>query len=385
LGVGGGFVGFYLAFGPLSLNVVEGVVEVLGFPVRAGSSVVVPLGRSVSVKVLGSFSVSDWSRLRPFDGSVYASMDSIAEGLSVYRSVVLIGPTDSGKSTLASWVANKVALRGAVAYYLTTDVGQNEVFCPAFVSLARARPPVIPGYSESFTDVKPCFVGSFTPSDSVDRYVECAVELARMADGPLVVDTDGWVSREGVRVKARIAEEIGADVIVAVGLDDVVVEQLRSARGAEVVKLTRLVEGRVKTVEERRIHRERLLTLRLLGARQVKVRVDDVEVDGTPLFKGKPLDYGTVRSINPKLVYAEQHGERIVAVYRGATQPINIDGTLLPLEWEKNLIAAVHCGNQVKPGVVERIDYRTRSIVVRTPCSERINRIEIGKVKVEVK
>jgi polynucleotide 5'-hydroxyl-kinase GRC3/NOL9 len=278
-----------------------------------------------------------------------------------------------------------VALRGAVAYYLTTDVGQNEVFCPAFVALARTSPPVIPGYSESFTDVKPCFVGSFTPSDSVDRYVECVVKLARMADGPLIVDTDGWVSGEGVRVKARIAEEIGADVIVAIGLEDVVVEQLRSARGAEVVKLQKLVEGRVKTVEERRIHRERLLTLRLLGARQVKVRVDDVEVDGTPLFKGKPLDYQTVRSINPKLVYAEQHRERIVAVYKGMVQPVNIDGILIPLEWEKNLIAAVHCGNQIKPGVVERIDYRARSIVVRTPCSERINRIEIGKVKVEVK
>ncbi len=372
---------FYLASGPLSINVIEGSIEVLGFPVKAGSTIVIPLGRSVSIKVLGSINVSDRLKLKPLDVKVYETFDSIAESISAYERIILIGPTDSGKSTLASWISNKKALKGVTTYYLTTDVGQNEVFCPGFTALARTTPPVIPGYSGSFTDIKPCFVGSFTPSDSIDKYIDCASKLAKLAKGSLIVDTDGWVTEEGIRSKVRLANEIEADVIVAVGLEEGSIEQFRSTTRAEIIKLPRLVE-KEKTVEERRVHRERLLTLRLLGARQVKVRVDEVEVEGIPLFKGKPLDYSTLKSISQRLVYAEQVGSRMVAVYKGAVPP-GVEGILLPLEWERNLIAAVYCNDHIKPGIIERIDYKTKSIIVRTPCNEKIRRIEVGKVKVE--
>ena len=71
MGGGSYTLSFYLASGPLSIRVVEGVVEVLGFPVRVGSTIVIPLGRSVSVKVSGSLSASDPSKLKPLDASVY--------------------------------------------------------------------------------------------------------------------------------------------------------------------------------------------------------------------------------------------------------------------------------------------------------------------------
>jgi polynucleotide 5'-hydroxyl-kinase GRC3/NOL9 len=382
MGGGSSTLGFYLASGPLSIRVVEGVVEVLGFPVGVGSTIVIPLGRSVSVRVSGSLSASDLSKLKPLDASVYNVFDSIAGELSAYERILLVGPTDSGKSTLAAWISNRVALRGSTAYYLTTDVGQNEVFCPGFEALAKTSPPVVPGYSGSFTDIKPCFVGSFTPSDSIERYISCASRLAMMAEGPLVVDTDGWASGEGVRVKARLAEEVGADVIVAIGLGDNIMRYLENVK-AKVMRLPKLVEGREKTVEERRVHRERLITLRLLGARQVKVKVDEVEVEGAPIFKGKPLEYNLVKNINPKLVYAEQQEGVLVAIYKGVTPP-SLDGVLIPLDWEKNLLAAVHCNNQVRPAVIERIDYKTRSIVLYTTCNERIERIEVGKVRVNI-
>jgi len=101
-------LGFYLASGPLSIRVVEGVVEVLGFPVRVGSTIVIPLGRSVSVKVSGSLSASDLSKLKPLDASVYNVFDSIAGELSAYERILLVGPTDSGKSTLAAWISNRM-------------------------------------------------------------------------------------------------------------------------------------------------------------------------------------------------------------------------------------------------------------------------------------
>ena len=373
---------YYLVSGPSSVRVVRGYLEVLGYRVVEGSTVVVPIGRSVPVKVEGEILVSDRNRLTPVASSVYESLDRVAEELSKLGRVMIVGPTDAGKSTLAAWILNKMHSRGLQAYYLTTDIGQNEVYCPGFIALAQTKPPVVPGYSASFHSVRPCFVGSFTPSDAIGKYAECIVKLSNVGEA-LVIDTDGWVWGDGLIVKARLSKMLSLDALVALGLPGELLELLRSNVDARVLSLPRLA-GREKSFEERRAHRERLITLRLLEAKRVNVKVDEVEIEGLPLFKGRPVEQRILRGISQNIVYAEVSEEGvIVAVYRGQ-KPAELKGLTLPLGWERGLLVAVECGGELNPGVLERIDYRARTLTIVSKCRERIRRIEVGKARVNL-
>ncbi|MFN4046132.1 MAG: Clp1/GlmU family protein, partial [Acidilobaceae archaeon] len=312
----------------------------------------------------------------------YERLDSLASEISRYGRVVFVGPVDSGKSTLAFWVSNKVFLRGSRAWYLTVDVGQNEVFCPGFEAIAAVEPPGIPGFTRSFSFVEPCFIGSFTPSDSLDKYLGCASRLSRIAQGHLVVDTDGWITPPGgLESKARLADAVNADLIVAIGLGEGEVRALRGT-SIEVLSLPRLVKGS-KSFEERRLHRERLLAQKLSGSKPRPVKLGETVVDGAPVFAGSPLEKTLFKSIAPNIVYAERTGEgSMTIVYRGRP-PSNIEAKLIPQGWEKGLIAAVH-GEGVHLGVIDKVNYETKTITIITPYQGPIRKIEMGKVKIDV-
>lgn len=373
--------GFYLISGPASVKVVSGFVDVLGFRVLPPSFFVVPIGRSVLARISGEVVISSGSMVS-IDGSSYEFLDSVASIVSGYDRIMVVGPMDSGKSTLSAWVLNKMYSKGVKAYYLMVDIGQNEVYCPGFVTLASPKPPVIPGYSGSFEEVKPCFVGSFTPSEAIDRYVACVSKLSKI-DKPLVMDTDGWVSEEGLNIKAKLARIAGVKVIVTLGLDDRMLEELKSNVEVEILSLPRIAPHR-KDREDRRIHRERLIKLRLLEAKPVKVKAEGITVEGLPVLRGKMVDPSIVGSMARNIVYAELLEEgSLVVVYRGRP-PGGLKGLLLPEGWEKGLLVAVECDNEVKPGVIEKIDYRSRSIIIITTCKGKVERIEVGKARVDL-
>ncbi len=375
------FSGTYLAVGPSSFRVVDGFVEVLGYPLGVGGSFVVPVGRSVPVRVDGFVEVfPSGGVLKPLGSGEYEWLDGLAFEISRYGRVVFVGPVDSGKSTLAFWVSNKMLLRGSKAWYLTVDVGQNEVFCPGFEAIAVLKPPGVPGFSGSFSLVEPCFIGSFTPSDSLDKYLGCASKLSRIAEGPLIVDTDGWVTPpEGLESKARLADAVGVDLIVAIGLGEGEVRVLKKT--VEVLSLPRLVKGS-KSFEERRLHRERLLAQKLSGSKPRAVKIEEVAVEGAPIFTGSPLEK-TFKNIAPNVVYAERTGEdSITIVYRGRP-PANLKAKLVPQGWEKGLIAAVH-GEGVHVAVIDRVNYDSKTITIITPYQGPVRKIEIGKVRVDV-
>lgn len=377
------FSGSYLAVGPSSFRVVDGVVEVLGYPLGVGGSFVVPVGRSVPVRVDGVLDVfPGGGALKPLGSGEYEGLDGLALEISRYGRVVFVGPVDSGKSTMAFWVSNKVLLRGLRAWYLTVDVGQNEVFCPGFEAVAALEPPGIPGFSGSFSLVEPCFIGSFTPSDSLDKYLGCASRLSRVAEGPLVVDTDGWVTPpKGLESKAMLADAVGADLIVTIGLGEGEVRVLKET-SIEVLSLPRLVKGS-KSLEERRLHRERLLAQKLSGSKPRPVKVEETVIEGAPIFAGSPLEKTVFKNMAPNIVYAERAGEgSITAVYRGRP-PANLEAKLIPQGWEKGLIAAIH-GEGVHPGVIDKVNYETKTITIITPYQGPIRKIEIGKVKIDV-
>jgi len=375
----------YVARGPGRLVVEKGTIEVLGYPVGEGSSILVPVGRAVPLLVGGEGARASYTgSLEEWSVEEYRRLDAIAGELGSHSRVMLVGPSDVGKSTLAAWTANKMALEGRNPLLATLDVGQNENFCPGFASSNHVEPPFIPGVGGPLA--RACFVGSFTPRGAEARYAYCAGHIVEAGES-WVMDTDGWVSDwDGLDSKLAAAGAAGPELVVSVGLEDRLHRYLVDRLAVETKKLPRLVESR-KTREERRTHRERLLSRALQGAKELSIRLDSTPVYGLPLFLGTPLDPEEVSSLlGVKVFYAEQAPQGItIVVPARARVPVPPTGKLRILRdgWERGLLAAVYEEGIPRPGLVTRISYRRMTIHVYAPTSGKPEMVEVGRARVD--
>ncbi|MEB2836526.1 MAG: Clp1/GlmU family protein [Desulfurococcales archaeon] len=369
--------GVYLVVGPAGLEMVSGEAEALGVSVGEGQRLVVPLGRRVPVLFRGARVLVSGGRVERGSLDVYRRLEEAARKVAgLGGRILLVGPTDSGKSTLAAWAVN---LLGGKARLLTVDVGQNEYYAPAFEALLPGG-ALLPGLAAGGS-LSTCFVGSFTPSRSHGRYIACASRLSRLAPGDVVVDTDGWVARpEGFASKVSLAEAVGADYVVTLGLPRDYGDSLARAAGAAHVLSLGDLGVRRKDREERRVHRERLLAARLVGSRPRPIRAVETVLVGSPVFNCESKGH-----MGP-VVYSEDCGDRVVVVVKKPPKPRR-QGRLLVLEegWERNRIAAVlgDDGNH-HIGLVERVNYRSRVFTVRTRYEGPARALLIGEARVDI-
>ena len=372
--------GVFLLRGPCSLKVVEGSVEALGGRLGEGEFVVVPAGRSIALRSEGARVEVSGCEPEAWNPEGYGRFEEAASHAGSSGRVVLVGPTDSGKSTLAAWILN----RWGGGWLLEADIGQNEVFAPGFEALTRPlQRVVVPGFLESFDKPRPCFVGSFTPSAAESKYLACAASLSRRAEGRLVVDTDGWVQRwGGLYSKAALAAATRAELVISLGLAKGSCSVLEDVSGVEVLCLSKLVEGSEKSREERSLHRDRLLARRLIGAKEWRLSLDEVEVRGAPVLHGTPIPLEEARNIEPSAVYAEAQEGGVAVVAKG--RPLGRSGVrFVRLGWEKGLLAAVHAKGEVELAVILSVDYRARKITIASRVESKPTVIEAGLVRVD--
>ncbi|WP_241759720.1 Clp1/GlmU family protein [Aeropyrum pernix] len=373
--------GSALVRGPGRIEVVEGAAEVLGGRLGEGSTLVVPAGRSVLARVEGRAIVSGVVSTGGVE-EAYNRFDSIAREASQRGRVAIVGPSDSGKSTLAAWIVN----RGGGGYrLLSADIGQNEVFAPGFMALASPQGVAVPGLDDSFSSVEPCFVGGFTPRGSESRYLACASRLASLAS-QVVVDTDGWISLwEGLESKAALAIASRARLVVAVGIASRRARLLERVWGLDTLSVERLAGEAGKSRGERALHRERLIALRTSGGRERRVRPGEAEIVGAPIFRGEPLAHEALKALHPAALYGESvDGDIVVVARRGGRVGVGSGLRVLREGWERGLIAAVHAGGVIHVGVVTRASYREPSLSVYTRAEGDIEVLEVGRARVDV-
>lgn len=140
-------------------------------------------------------------------------------GMSRRRLVVmLVGETDTGKSTLSTYLANTAIGRGLVPCIIDADIGQGDLAPPAAMGAALVREQaadlreVAAGYYE--------FVGSVTPAGSerlMVRRMRSMLARTRKISRLHIINTDGYVSDGGVAYKKMLARALAPDVIVCVG------------------------------------------------------------------------------------------------------------------------------------------------------------------------
>ncbi len=112
--------------------------------------------------------------------------------------ICIVGPLNSGKSSMARYVTNHLLSIHSKVAYLDCDVGQPEFSPCGMVSLHLISDPLLgPQFTHPLQPDFAQFIGSTSPKQDPDSYMNALMELigryrSRYSMIPLVVNTSGW-------------------------------------------------------------------------------------------------------------------------------------------------------------------------------------------------
>ncbi len=111
--------------------------------------------------------------------------------------VLLLGATDSGKTTLARYIVDHFAARGLIATLIDSDIGQSSIGLPGTIAMRTFQKPEELG---TFGPVTMFFIGGTNPALYIQRIIEGTRTMVRSAKRRglkmIIVDTSGLVQGE---------------------------------------------------------------------------------------------------------------------------------------------------------------------------------------------
>jgi polynucleotide 5'-hydroxyl-kinase GRC3/NOL9 len=132
--------------------------------------------------------------------------------------VMVVGESDSGKSTMCTYLSNLAVSRGYYPVMIDGDIGQGDIAPPCAAGAAALRSPVTDLRDATATMFE--FVGRISAAGAESEIASCLGALCRRSKklGNIqIINTDGYVHDLGVSYKKLIAEQVKPDVIVCIG------------------------------------------------------------------------------------------------------------------------------------------------------------------------
>jgi polynucleotide 5'-kinase involved in rRNA processing len=132
-------------------------------------------------------------------------------------SVIVLGPTDVGKSTLCVYLLNRLRSAGQDARIIDADIGQADIGPPTSIALSSPNRPIT-----SLTELTPesmIFIGHTTPSYVEAKLIRGIGRLAVRAAPPItIINTDGWIAeREAISYKINLITQIQPQLVLGLG------------------------------------------------------------------------------------------------------------------------------------------------------------------------
>ena len=310
--------------------------------------------------------------------------------------VMVVGDSDTGKSTLVTFLANELLNAGKSVAIVDSDVGQKGILPPATVSLA-----FLDGNFESPSELEGVahyFVGTVSPGQFIGEMavgVKRLVELAEDRADVILIDTTGFVTGPGFEMKRLKAELVRPDVIVLLERNNEL-EALAKALNpyGEVVRLAVSENARTVSREERREIRFRKWAAYFFNSHLVEFDVSQVSLTGTSLFNGRPLDErekALLSRVFRWLVLGgwESNGRYTVVKVDEDSFPRTYR-SLQAVDFEKlgNLIVGLIDGNGLclGLGILKWINFSSGILQVLTPVSgdllNEVREIRLGRMRV---
>jgi len=322
-----------VAEGPIKVRVAEGEALVCGGRCGRGREFVVVAERAVTIEAVDRLRLQVWegpgSRIERAEPTIPAEWRQVEEMMASGGVAMLVGPVDSGKTFMATYLANRLLERGVRVAVVDSDVGQSSIGPPATISMAVVGGPIM-----ALSDLEPkasYFVGSTTPSGHLLPMVvgtKRLVDVALREAEAVIVDTTGMVYGGPARaLKLYKAEAVRPDVVVLLERQGELAHlagQLE-ALGVRVLRLpaSRWVKPRGRA--ERRALRGRAFQhhFKGRGVQEVEVDLSRVRLVGAFIGTGYVADElkGDLEAVlGAPVDYCERIPEGVVVVVDGRPQ-----------------------------------------------------------------
>jgi polynucleotide 5'-hydroxyl-kinase GRC3/NOL9 len=258
--------------GPARLEVKKGKILLVGAEYDEGDSVVIHKYRSYDVLGVSNAEIEvflgdDGDIRKNEEGSkLIKCWTEIAEHVWEFSRegkgkpvVLVLGPVESGKTTLTAFISNHFIQRGFAVGLVEGDIGQEDLAIPGTVAMVRVKKVFTWQRSLGFNKLR--FVGCITPSQCREEILGAVYDLVNIAkEDPslnmVIINTDGWVkSSLALRHKLEILRWIKPTHVVVTDRD--LYETIISSVGnqAEILLADRPKNIRARDREARKLLR----------------------------------------------------------------------------------------------------------------------------------
>jgi polynucleotide 5'-hydroxyl-kinase GRC3/NOL9 len=191
-----------------------------------------------------------------------------------WRRVLVLGPSDAGKSWFCRYLCEHLLAAGRRAAVVDADIGQKIVGPPAAVTLchARAGSDLFAARPERFA-----FVGATSPIGHFLPLVVGAARLVAAADAEVtIIDTGGLVGGPGFALKLHKIAAVRPDGLVAIEKAGELAAILRANRHIPALRLAPAPEARAKSKEARAAARARRFTRYFAEAAPIDLAIAEI-------------------------------------------------------------------------------------------------------------
>ncbi len=371
---------YLIVRGPSKL-LAEGYFEINGAYMQK-CECVVPIGKSAIMKIdEATIQLSENASYEVLDKSpIPKEWEDIAEVANDYEKIMILGGVDTGKTTLATYLANKLES----TYILDADVGQKEVGIPASLSLAKKEDNII--FLHELKPLLSYFIGDISPEGKIFECVFGAWKLAEKSKGRTIINTTGLIDKEGIKLKKFKILALKPDLIICIERKNEL-EYIQKFFG-EKIKIIRIkVPNKAKEVtrEQRKFLRCRSYANYFSNAEILTVDGISEKIVSDFIFIGKKVDVSTG-------VYAELLGDLGIIVTNNFVNRDDIAKKLgvakiriVSHEIFKDIIIAFldEEGYAIDFGILKELNFKKDEAKILTPLKKKkFDKIELGKIKI---
>ncbi len=368
--------------------VVRGKAEVFGCRVER---ITVEKGKIVPLYILEDSEVEVSGNYIAVRGStIPKSWNSLVKKIEEegYKKIMLFGEIDSGKSSLATYLANK--LEGK-KWIVDLDIGQADVAHPCAMGFGFTDGGIISISNVEMVDG--FFVGVVSPTGKEARCLQGVAKIMNRieklrGEDYVIIDTTGWVKGKKARTyKLAKIEIIDPDLIVCFGETPYYLKDYNTFEVESFVLKKRSKELRSEI-------RSRIYERWLENSQLRRFSIEEVDIGNTTLFKGEEVEF-LEGVLETRVLFAEKGYDFLnVCVEEEVNVGLELikalldvydvrDVCIFSIDQIRGLLVGLYSDRYLGCGLLKDIDVENKEIVVETPVSEDVKRIEFGEIKLE--
>ncbi len=403
--------------GPAAVRVIDGEVYVLGITygpdskftvLRARKVIVKPLRESLLEITLGPDASVEEAKA---DEEVIDIWEEAISKLELKGTTIILGAMDVGKTTMTVMIANKASRAGYRVGIIDADLGQNDLGPPATVDAAVLEPGAYITHLRMLKPVKAVFLKTTSVEkvwhdvvEAVEKLTEYLMNNERVST--VVINTDGWITTDkAVEYKLEMIEKLQPQNIIIIRRGDEASQLIKNVKEKFIDKGYRIVElpappaARVRTKEDRRIHREMGYGKYLTPPRDITLDLKKIPIINFPICSGMKANQDLLnlvkKFVKQPITYCELLEGFMIAITSQSEKKepeiITVPGggkiIVLSNGWERGILVGLEDQNNflLALGRLKKIYYNNQKAVITVSRAfsdiSQIDHIRLGMIR----